>query len=334
MGNKNINPNLKKGAYAQSNSSVAELAEGIRAGDRAALSLGITLIESNHPTYLQKSMELLDLVKPDYIRSSAHRIAISGSPGVGKSTLIESLIQEKPKAKFAILTIDPSSEQTKGSILGDKTRMESSSTLPNVFIRPSPSNNVLGGVGSKTREVMLLCEAAGFDHIIIETVGVGQSETIVSKMVDLFILLVLPGSGDEIQGIKRGIVELADLVIVTKSDNERVNIAKQSARAFKNALHILSGKYSNKSIPVLAVSSYDNKGMDIIWEEVQNYKTYFSEEERLIKLRQSQVFHWYEQQLKEDIYRKYLADEKVQLKLAEHRKEIEKGSVNVWKMRF
>lgn len=322
MANKNINPNLNKGAFAQSQIAVSELAKKIAAGDRSALALGITIIESSKESDVQKSNELLNTLAPDYITSNAWRIAISGSPGVGKSTFIEALIKNQPSEKFAILTIDPSSEKTKGSILGDKTRMESISTLANVFVRPSPSKSVLGGVGSRTREVMLLCEAAGYEYIIIETVGVGQSETTVSQMVDLFMLLVLPGSGDEIQGIKRGIVELADIIAITKTDGDRKTIAQQSVRAYKNALHILSGKHDKKTIPVMPVSSYTDEGIEKVWEEIASYKTYFQNEGRLSKLRKSQVLQWYEHQLKEVIYKKFIADKEVQSNLIKHRTKI------------
>ncbi len=332
MGNKNINPKLVKGAFAQSERSVLDLVAGIKAGNRAALSEAITLIESSKFSDTEKANQLLNELAPDYIRSSAWRMAISGSPGVGKSTFIEALIKNKPESKFAVLTIDPSSEETKGSILGDKTRMEKSSVMKNVFVRPSPSKNFLGGVSNKTREVMLLCEAAGYDHILIETVGVGQSETMVSQMTDLFILLVLPGSGDEIQGIKRGIVELADLVVITKADGERENIALQSVRSYKNALHILSGKHKNKTIPTLAISSTEGNGIDKMWKEIEAYKEYFSGDEKLERNRKSQVSMWYENQLKEVIFKKFLSDPKVQNKLMQHRKEIEGGAIDVWRL--
>ena len=332
MANKNINPRLQKKAFAQNQIAVSELAEKISAGDRSALALGITILESSTEKDIQKGTELLDLLAPEYIKSSAWRMAISGSPGVGKSTFIEALIKNQPDGKFAILTIDPSSEKTKGSILGDKTRMESISTLDNVFVRPSPSRSVLGGVGSMTREVMLLCESAGYEYIIIETVGVGQSETTVSQMVDLFMLLVLPGSGDEIQGIKRGIVELADIIAITKTDGDRKTIAQQSVRAYKNALHILSGKHDKKSIPVLPISSYTSEGIDKIWEEINSYKDYFSQESRLEKLRQTQVMQWYDHQLKEVIYEKFLANKNVQKSLKTHKAQIENGAVDIWSL--
>ncbi len=332
MPNKNINPNLKKGAFAQNDISASVLAERIKNGDNSALSIGITLLESSSAKDEPKARDLLNLLSPNYIESKAWRMAISGSPGVGKSTIIEALISEKKESKFAVLTVDPSSEESKGSILGDKTRMETVSTLDNVFVRPSPSKNYLGGVGSKTREVMLLCEAAGYDHIIIETVGVGQSETMVSKMVDLFMLLVLPGSGDELQGIKRGIVELADVVVITKSDGDRINIAKNSKSAYKNALHILKGKHKNKSIPVLNVSSIDKSGISELWEEIEEYKVYYSQNSRLSENRKTQIIHWYENQLKETIYKKFLQNPSIQESLKEHQELIQKGAVDIWNL--
>lgn len=332
MSRKNINPNFKKGAFAQNETKVSDLAEQIRKGDTSALSEGITLVESNAASDEAKAVELLNLLKPDYVKNPSWRMAISGSPGVGKSTIIEALISEKKEGKFAVLTIDPSSEESKGSILGDKTRMESISSMPNVFVRPSPSQNFLGGVSSKTREVMLLCEAAGYNHIFIETVGVGQSETMVSQMVDLFLLLVLPGSGDEIQGIKRGIVELADLVVITKSDGDRINVAKQSKRAYKNALHILKGKHENKAIPVLAISSLEREGLDVLWGEIEEYESYFEKKNLKEKTRQKQVGQWYEAQLKEVIYKKFIQDPKVQTKLQEHQQDIKSGAVDIWNL--
>ncbi len=332
LGNKNINPNLLKGAFAQKEKSVDALSSGILSGDRAALSEGITLIESSAHADREKATALLNALSPDYVRSTSWRIAISGSPGVGKSTFIEALIKRRPQGKYAVLTIDPSSEETKGSILGDKTRMEESSVMDNVFVRPSPSKSFLGGVSSKTREVMLLCEAAGYDHILIETVGVGQSETMVSQMVDLFVLLVLPGSGDEIQGIKRGIVELADIITITKSDGDRQLIAKQSARAYKNALHILSGKYKDKTIPTLAISSTEGKGLEDMWKEISKFKTYLQKENLKEQRRKNQVSMWYNNQLKDVIYEKFISDPKVQDLLNRHRKEIENGAVDVWRL--
>ena len=332
MADKNINPHLKKGAFAQNETSVSTLAQRILAGETSALAQGITLVESNSSKDEVKATQLFNLIKPDYVKNPSWRIAISGSPGVGKSTIIEALISENKEEKFAVLTIDPSSEDSKGSILGDKTRMESIGMMDNVFVRPSPSKNFLGGVSSKTREVMLLCEAAGYNHILIETVGVGQSETLVSKMVDLFILLVLPGSGDEIQGIKRGIVELADMVVVTKADGDRVTVAKQSASAYKNALHILKGKYQNKSIPTIAISSLERQGIEKLWEEINKYKDYFNRENSINKSRKIQVGQWYDDQLKQAIYKKFLQDPAVQKNLKKHEKMIEEGAVDVWNL--
>ena len=224
----------------QSRLSIKEYKEGILKSDRVILSRAITLVESNLITDIALAQELLEAIIP--FSSQSIRIGITGVPGVGKSTFIESfgeyvIGQDK---KLAVLTIDPSSQLNKGSILGDKTRMESLSRNPSAFIRPSASGTTLGGVSGKTREVMLLCEAAGYDVIFIETVGVGQSETLVHGMVDFFLLLMLAGAGDVLQGIKEGIMEMADAVVINKADGENLKAAQRAKVEYQNALHLFS----------------------------------------------------------------------------------------------
>jgi LAO/AO transport system kinase len=268
-----INPNLMKHnqKFKKERISVKEIFSGIRRGDRALLSRGITLIESSLPNDRKEASELIKMCLP-YSGNSV-RIGITGVPGVGKSTFIETfglnLIDNKKKV--AVLAIDPSSTRTKGSILGDKTRMESLSTNPNAYIRPSASMGSLGGVARATREALILCEAAGFQIILIETVGVGQSETAVSHIVDFFLLLMLAGGGDELQGIKRGIMEMADLIVINKADGANAIQAKKSAREFKNALHLFP-RLQNEWVPdVLTASAIKNTGVDEVWQKIVEF---------------------------------------------------------------
>src|SRR6188472_250749 len=216
-----------------------ELADAVRAGDRRALARAITLVESTRADHRDDAVELLDALMP--ATGEATRVGISGAPGAGKSTFIEALGMHLVDAghRVAVLAVDPSSTRSGGSILGDKTRMEELSRRPEAYIRPSPSSGTLGGVARRTREAMLVCEAAGFDVVVIETVGVGQSEVAVAGMVDLFVLLLGPGAGDELQGVKRGIVELADVVVVNKADGALADLARHTAADYTHALHLV-----------------------------------------------------------------------------------------------
>lgn len=253
--------------------SVEQFVEGIRAADRVLLGQAITLVESSREDHQALAREviarLLALPIPD-----TTRLAVTGAPGVGKSTFIEALGMELVERgqRPAVLAIDPSSAVSGGSILGDKTRMERLSASEQAFIRPSPSGDSLGGVARKTRESIVLVEAAGFDTIIIETVGVGQSEIAAQRMTDVFLLLLLPGAGDELQGIKRGIVEMADLLVVNKSDGERTALANQARGHYINATHLLPPKPSGWTPRVLSCSALENKGIAELWEAVLAYK--------------------------------------------------------------
>jgi LAO/AO transport system kinase len=242
--------------------------DGIRSGDRRALARAITLAESTRPEDRERAEVILDALLADTGRSV--RIGISGSPGVGKSTFIEAfgLHIVDQGHKVAVLAVDPSSARSGGSILGDKTRMESLSRHPDVFIRPTPGGTHLGGVARRTREAMLLCEAFGFDVVIVETIGVGQSEVAVADMVDLFCLLVAPGGGDELQGIKRGIMELADLVVVNKADGDLAAAAGRTQSDYTNALHLLRPKWQAWNPRVLLCSALEGKGMAEVWSAV------------------------------------------------------------------
>lgn len=251
--------------------SVDEYVSGIVKGNLTVLSKAITLVESNKTEHQKIALEIIRKCLP-YTGKSL-RLGITGVPGVGKSTFIESYGKylTSQNHKVAVLAIDPSSERSKGSILGDKTRMEQLSTDPNAFIRPSPSAGSLGGVARKTRETILLCEAAGFDYIIVETVGVGQSETVVRSMVDFFLLLMLSGAGDELQGIKRGIMEMADTIVITKADGSNVDRAKQARTQYANALKLFPETLAKWKPQVLTCSSVQNEGLAGVYKVITDY---------------------------------------------------------------
>lgn len=250
----------------------AELAELIRSGDRMWLARAITLIESRRSDHRLKAAELLTALMPDVGR--ADRIGLTGVPGVGKSTFIDQFGTNLTAAghRVAVLAVDPTSSRTGGAILGDKTRMQDLAVDPNAFIRPSPAGGSLGGVARSTRETMLLCEAAGFDVIIVETVGVGQSETTVADMVDIFVVLMLAGAGDELQGIKKGVLEIADLIAVNKADGDNVKKARLAATDYRRAIRLMTPESKNWTPPVLTCSAVDNKGLAEIWDEIVRHR--------------------------------------------------------------
>lgn len=287
--------------------SVEEYAEGIQSGDRSVLSKAITLIESSKPEHREKAQHIIEACLPEVGKSV--RIGITGVPGVGKSTFIESLGAHVTGQghKLAVLAIDPSSTRTKGSILGDKTRMEELAGNPDAFIRPSPTAGSLGGVARKTRETIFLCEAAGYDTIFIETVGVGQSETTVHSMVDFFLLLMIPGAGDELQGIKRGIMEMADTIVVNKADGNNVDAAKRAVREYKNALHLFPPTNSGWRPKVKTCSAIEGRGIDDIWSIIEKYLKFTKDNDFFYKRRREQAEYWmYEtinNSLQEDFYR-------------------------------
>lgn len=285
--------------------SVDEYVEGIISGNLTVLSQAITLVESNKTEHQKIALEIIRGCLP-YTGKSI-RLGITGVPGVGKSTFIESFgtYLTSQKHKVAVLAIDPSSERTKGSILGDKTRMEQLSTDPNAFIRPSPSAGSLGGVARKTRETILLCEAAGFDYIIVETVGVGQSETVVRSMVDFFLLLMLSGAGDELQGIKRGIMEMADSIAITKTDGANIDRAKQARAQYENALHLFPLAPSEWKPKVLTCSSVNNEGLPEISDVINEYASQTNKNGFFDQNRLGQAKHWLHESIDESLKKSF-----------------------------
>lgn len=305
--------------------STEELVEGIRSGNRVILSRAITLIESNREEDQRQAEDLLQAILPDTGKS--FRLGITGVPGVGKSTFIESfgtLLTEKGK-KLAVLTIDPSSQRTKGSILGDKTRMEELARNPNAFIRPSASGSTLGGVSGKTREVMLLCEAAGFDFIIIETVGVGQSETHVHGMVDFFLLLMLAGAGDELQGIKKGIMEMADSVVINKADGDNLKQAKRAKAEYQNALHLFPANPSGWIPQVKTCSALDKSGLEEVFEMLTKFQTQVVGNGFFDKNRANQQVSWFKENLNELLKISFFKKPEVQQRYQEKLQEVQSG---------
>ena len=261
-------------------------------GDRRALARAITLIESTRRDHREEASALLEAIMPH--TGNSIRVGISGAPGVGKSTFIEALGNHviEQGLKPAVLTVDPSSAISGGSILGDKTRMETLARRSEAFIRPSPSGNTLGGVTRRSRETLLLCEAAGFDAIIVETVGVGQSETRVADMTDMFVLLLQPGAGDQLQGIKRGIMELADLILVNQADDGREDLARNSAREYQHALHLLRPRSKHWTVEVATCSARDNEGIDTAWDAVLRHQAALDDSCELAAMRAEQARAW------------------------------------------
>jgi LAO/AO transport system kinase len=273
-------------------SRAQERAEAIRNGDRRALARAITLVESTRPDHRLEALALLESLMPD--TGKAIRLGISGAPGVGKSTFIEALGRQLIAAghQLAVLAVDPTSARAGGSILGDKTRMQELGRSANAFIRPSPSGRSLGGVARRSREALLLCEAAGFDVVIVETVGVGQAEIAVRDMVDMFVLLVAPAAGDDLQGIKRGIVEIADLLVVNKADGELAATAMRTRADYQNALDLLRPASPHWRVPVLAASALKGSGIAEVWQAVRDHRAAVESAGELAKHRAQQALAW------------------------------------------
>lgn len=295
--------------------AVDEYVEGILRGDITLLSKAVTLVESSKSEHQQLAQQIIQKCLPHSGKSI--RLGITGVPGVGKSTFIEALgkyLTNKGE-KLAVLAIDPSSERTKGSILGDKTRMEELASDSHAYIRPSPSAGSLGGVARKTRETIILCEAAGYENIFIETVGVGQSETAVHSMTDFFLLLMLAGAGDELQGIKRGIMEMADLIAINKADGNNIEKAQMAKAQYKNAIHLFPAKESGWEANVLTCSAYNKSGIEAIWEQLEKYKKLTVKNEYFYRNRNQQSTYWMYETIEERLKRNFYDCPEVKEKL-------------------
>ena len=294
---------------------ITELVDGIIACDRKAVARAITLVESKKASDVSLSEKLLEGIQS--ADGSSLRIGISGSPGVGKSTFIESIgqLMLDDGNKLAVLAIDPSSSISGGSILGDKTRMESLSRNEKVFIRPSPSGESLGGVNRSTRESIAIIEAAGFNITIVETVGVGQSQTEVFDMIDIFIVLLSPGAGDQLQGIKRGIIEVADILVVNKSDGDLKSSSRNTVLDYKNALKLLKPRTKEWSVPVIACSSLENIGLYECWESIQNFQNFISASGLLQNNRNKRQEKWLLEETKQELLDALEKNEDIQDKL-------------------
>jgi LAO/AO transport system kinase len=304
-----------------------DLIDRLRAGERRALARAITLVESTRADHRHQAQKLLDALMPD--TGKAIRLGLSGAPGVGKSTFIEALGKHVTGLghKVAVLAVDPSSARSGGSILGDKTRMEELSRDPDAFIRPSPAGVTLGGVARRTREAMLLVEAAGFGVVLIETVGVGQSETAVADMVDMFVLLQSPGGGDDLQGIKRGIMELADLIVVNKADGALEQPAKLAQSQLISALHLMRPRSPNWKPHVLLTSALTNKGIGEVWDAVTNYESIMLETGELTTNRAEQARAWMWNEIREGLIEAFKAEPAVAARVRKLEVDVAEGRI-------
>ena len=306
---------------------IADLRARLIAGERAALARAITLVESRRQDRRDAARQLLEEVLPE--TGKALRVGITGVPGVGKSTTIDtlgSMLTARGK-RVAVLAVDPSSTRTGGSILGDKTRMARLAVDDNAYIRPSPSSGTLGGVAAKTRETMLLCEAAGFDVILVETVGVGQSETAVADLTDFFLVLMLPGAGDELQGIKKGIIELADMIAVNKADGEGAERARAAAVDYRAALHILAPASPLWSPPVITVSGLTGEGLDTLWAHVCDHHARLEAKGEISARRRGQDIKWMWAMIEERIHRRLHGDADLRARIRALEDEVRTGAL-------
>ncbi len=319
-----VNPLLRRkpGKFRKNYVSPEEYFMGIQTGDRTLLSRAITLIESTLPEDQETASELIRLCLP--LTGKALRLGVTGVPGVGKSTFIESfgLYLIEKGHRVAVLTIDPSSMRSRGSILGDKTRMEELSNSNRAFIRPSASAGTLGGVARKTREAMILCEAAGYDTVFVETVGVGQSETAVAQMVDFFLLLMLAGGGDELQGIKRGIMEMADLVVINKADGENKNSANLAKREYENALHLFPPLPNGWQPSVMTASALFGENLAEIWHKIEQFLQLTKNNGSFEQNRKNQAYQLFEETIHQSIHDHFFNHPEIKKRLAKYKTQI------------
>ncbi|MDB2442968.1 methylmalonyl Co-A mutase-associated GTPase MeaB [Flavobacteriales bacterium] len=317
-----------KQSFSKKELSIQQYISGLRDGNVSILGRAITLVESTRISHQKKAQAILEECMP-YIGKSV-RIGITGVPGVGKSTFIErfgKLLTSLGK-KVAVLAIDPSSEQGRGSILGDKTRMEELSRDPLAFIRPSPNAGSLGGVARKTRESILLCEAAGYEIIIVETVGVGQSETAVNSMVDFFLLLMLAGAGDELQGIKRGIMEMADAISITKADGDNFIKSRTAVGDYKHAIHLFPAKKNNWIPKVLTCSALENTGVQEIWNTIESFVNHCVTNGTFESARKKQAQYWLHESIQEQLGTYFYENPEVKVLLPELEKRVLEGNLS------
>jgi LAO/AO transport system kinase len=307
---------------------IKAMAKDLRSGHRAALARAITLIESRRSDHQAAARELVQALLRE--TGKAVRVGITGSPGVGKSTTIDALgmfLIERGH-KVAVLAVDPSSARTGGSILGDKTRMARLAASDSAYIRPSPASGTLGGVAAKTREAMLLCEAAGFDVVLVETVGIGQSETAVCDMTDFFLALMLPGAGDELQGIKKGLVELADMIAINKADGDNVKRANLAAGEYRSALHILSPRSKHWDPPVVTYSALTGSGIDMLWQRILDHRTAMKASGEFASRRQGQQVKWMWSMLEQLTMARLRSDASMRAKVKRIETEVASGRVS------
>lgn len=322
-----VNPYMKH-RVKRTQYTTDEFVAGILRGDVSILSQAVTLVESTNPTHYSQAQEVVERCLPHAGRSV--RIGITGVPGAGKSTFVESLGMDLVKAghKLAVLAIDPSSERSRGSILGDKTRMEELSAAKTAFIRPSPSAGSLGGVARKTRETIVLCEAAGFDTVFVETVGVGQSETAVHSMVDFFLLIQLAGAGDELQGIKRGIMEMADGIAINKCDGSNKEKSQMAARQFQNALALFPKPESGWDPQVLTCSAFHHTGVSDVWQMICDYIAFTQENGYFAEKRHRQSKYWMYETIDETLKNSFYHNPEIETLLETYKQQLEENRIS------